>query len=196
MKISLNGPPGHATGLGARAPCIPSTALVALSRGNIPPGNSISSDPTIKHVADANHGAQRHFPTPTKEGSKASPYQKYDLRSPPLAPVVRPVAKTTMKLNYLFWMAVIIRTVEIQTAFVPRRAWNFCPLFFQWNAPGDISYKTAITTCCSISHKTNTVKPNRNESWSGGLENPQRSTCSRSGESETIDGCVPGRRMP
>jgi hypothetical protein len=102
MKITLNGPPGHATGLVDRAPRIPDAALVALSRGNKPPDNLISSDATIDHVVYANHAAQRHFPTPTKEGTKGLAYQKYDLRSPPLAPVVRPAAKIIMKLNFLF----------------------------------------------------------------------------------------------
>ena len=103
MKITLNGPPGHATDLVAKAPRIPDKALAAFSRRNEPPDKSISSDSTIDHVVYANQAAQRHFPTPSKEGAKgSSPYQKYDLSSPPLAPVVRPAAKITLKLNFLF----------------------------------------------------------------------------------------------
>ena len=102
MKITLNGPPGHATGLVARALPIPDKTLVGFSRQNEPPDKSSSSDATIDHVVHANQSAQRHFPSPPKETLKASPYQKYDLRSPPLAPVVRPAAKTILKLKFLF----------------------------------------------------------------------------------------------
>jgi len=104
MRISLNGPPGQATGVLvklARPPDKLSSGKPSLHPPDLdPPDGSQANAAMRQRIVTANQAAQAHFPS-QDEHNKLK-YQKYDLGSPILAPVVKPAAKATLNMSYLF----------------------------------------------------------------------------------------------
>jgi len=102
MRITLNGPPGQATGLLVKIPRPPDKVYWTEPRLRKLPGGPKPNDSTLRRIVNANQTARRVFPPLSQEGENKLNYQKYDLGSPLLAPVVKPAAKTTLSMSYLF----------------------------------------------------------------------------------------------
>ena len=102
MRITLNGPPGQATGLLVKIPRPPDKVYWTEPRTHKPPGEQKPNDSALQCIVNANQAARRVFPPLSQEGENKLKYQKYDLGSPLLAPVVKPAARTTLSMSYLF----------------------------------------------------------------------------------------------
>ena len=101
MKISLNGPPDQATSHVARIPKPPDARRKALVIEGAAATACTMRDPSLRDQMEAaNCGARQRFPSGNTEDR--AEYVACDLRSLPLAPIIRPVAKTTLSMSFLF----------------------------------------------------------------------------------------------
>ncbi|MBG29020.1 MAG: hypothetical protein CMI31_03315 [Opitutae bacterium] len=99
MRLSLNGPPGQATGVLVKL-ARPPDKLASGKPSLHPPDRSQANTAMRQRIVTANQAAQAHFPSQDEQNKLK--YQKYDLGSPILAPVVKPAAKATLNMSYLF----------------------------------------------------------------------------------------------
>ena len=99
MRISLNGPPGQASGV-LVTQARPPDKLPSGKPSLHPPDGSHANAAMRQRIVNANQAAQTDFPSQDEDNKLK--YQKYDLGSPILAPVVKPAAKATLNMSYLF----------------------------------------------------------------------------------------------
>ena len=102
MRITLNGPPGQATGLLVKIPRPPDKVSWTEPKARKLPGGPKPNDSALQCIVNANQAARRVFPPLSQEGENKLKYQNYDLGSPLFAPVIKPAAKTTLNMSYLF----------------------------------------------------------------------------------------------
>ena len=100
MKITLNGPPDQSCDLFARIPVPPDKEQEAAVHESIRHRSPRSS--ALDEIEAANRGARMHFPSTSSEEPDEAVYKSYELKSPPLAPVIRPAAKATLSMSFLF----------------------------------------------------------------------------------------------
>ena len=99
MRISLNGPPGQAAGVLVK-PARPPDKVSSGKPNRHPPDRARANAIMHQRIVNANQAAKTDFPSQDEETKLK--YQKYDLGSPILAPVVKPAAKATLNMSYLF----------------------------------------------------------------------------------------------
>ena len=101
MKISLNGPPAQATATVARIPKPPDGRRKAPEIDSAAATECTERDQSLRtQMEAANCGARQSFPLGNTEDTVK--YEACDLRALPLAPIIRPAAKTTLNMSFLF----------------------------------------------------------------------------------------------
>ena len=101
MKISLNGPPAQATSHVARIPKPPDARRKAPVIVGAAAAEYTNREQSLQDLMEAaNCGARQRVPSSNTEDRVE--YVPCDLRSLPLAPIIRPAAKATLSMSFLF----------------------------------------------------------------------------------------------
>ena len=101
MKTSVNGPPAQATSHVARIPKPPDARRKAPVIEGAAAAECTNREQSLQDQMEAaNCGARQSFPLGNPEDTVK--YEACDLRALPLAPIIRPAAKTTLNMSFLF----------------------------------------------------------------------------------------------
>ena len=97
MKITLNGPPDTVCEP-ARIPVPPDKAL----KPRMPISSQSQVSTPRNEIEVANESARMSFPSISDTGSEEVIYRSLELKPISLAPVIKPAAKATMSMSFLF----------------------------------------------------------------------------------------------
>jgi hypothetical protein len=100
MKITLNGPPVAVPDLFSRMPTPPDAPIEAVLHESPTEMNLRSS--AIHQIESANRTAIMDFPSASSEEASQIEYQSYELKFVPLASAIKPAAKATLSMSFLF----------------------------------------------------------------------------------------------